>query len=157
MERTLRRSRAAPPFVRPASSSSTNEQAITPRPARCKTIHENEAYYDSDCDAAAADVDDDALNSDQAPGFVSDSIRTRLVVKERLLRMKRCSDEGSQGHYTLQRGNSCPDVTASSGAAPAAENQASSLPAMKIDQGFYKSYAQHIKTQRAMLSSAQTS
>ena len=152
MERTLRRSGAGPPS---ASSSSTNEQATMPRPARCKTIHENEAYYDSDCDSAAADVDDDALNSNQAPGIVSDSLRARLVVKERLLRTKRCSNEGSQGHYTLQRRNSCPDVTSSSAAAAAAESQASSLP--KIDQGFYKSYAQHIKTQRAMLSSAQSS
>ena len=154
MVRTLRRSRAGHPS---ASTTSANEQARTPRPARCKTIHENEAYYDSDCDSAAADVDDDALNSNQAPGIVSDSLRARLVVKERLLRIKRCSDEGSQGHYTLQRRNSSPDVTSSSAAAAAAESQASSLPAIKIDQGFYKSYAQHIKTQRAMLSSAQSS
>ena len=156
MERTLRRSRAGPPFVRTAASSATNEQARTPRPARCKTIHENEAYYDSDCDAASADVDEDASNSKQVPGIVSDSMQARLVVKEKLLRM-RCSDEGSRGHYTLQRGNSCPDVTSSSAAAAAAESQASSLPAIKIDQGFFKSYAQHIKSQRAMLLSAQTS
>jgi hypothetical protein len=143
MEPTLRRSRTGSPFVRTVWSSSTNEQARTPRPARCKTIHENEAYYDSDGGAAVADVDDDALKSNQAP--------------EKLLRMNRCSGAGSQGHYTLQRGNSCPDVTSSSASAAAAESQASSLPAIKIDQGFFKSYAQHIKTQRAMLSSAQTS
>ena len=131
------------------------------RSSSMTALYENEASYASDCDAAAADDDDDdALKSSYVQGIVGDAIRARLVVKDKLLRKKSCSEEGSQGRCTLatlNRGNSCPDLASSLDADAAAETQATSLPAIKIDAGFFKSYAQHIKNQRAILSGSQTS
>ena len=127
------------------------------RSASMTALNENEASYDLDCDAAAADDDDDALKSYYVQGIVGDAIRARLVVKDKLLRKKSCCEEGSQGQYTLNRGNSCPDLGSSLDDDAAVETQASSLPAVKIGAGFFKSYAQHIKNQRAKLSGAQTS
>jgi hypothetical protein len=127
------------------------------RSASMTALYENEASYDSDCDAAADDDNDDALKSYYVQGIVGDAIRARLVVKDKLLRKKSCSEEGSQGQHTLTRGNSCPDLGSSLDTDAAAETQASSLPAIKIGAGFFKSYAQHIKHQRAKLSGAQTS
>jgi hypothetical protein len=66
------------------------------------------------------------------------------------------NEEGSKGHYTLQRLESRADQASSSDDAEGAESQASSLPATKIEAGFFKSYAQRIKNQREMLSSKQT-
>jgi hypothetical protein len=82
----------------------------------------------------------------------------RLVVKDKLRRrasapglvVKRIA-KGSQGHYPLQQAESCADQASSSDAAAAVESQAPSLPVIKIDAGFFKSYAQRIKKQREML------
>ena len=82
----------------------------------------------------------------------------RLVVKDKLRRrasarglvVKRIA-EGSQGHYLLQQAESCADQASSSDAAAEVESQASSLVAIEIDAGFFKSYAQRIKKQREML------
>jgi hypothetical protein len=126
-------------------------------------FHQDETSYDSDCDAAAVDDDDDMR------GIVGDAMlarlpvkfkllhNRRLVVKDKLLRpwsagmMVKRIEEGSQGHYPLQRAESCADQASSSTAAVAAESQASLLPANKIDAGFFKSHAQRIKKQREML------
>jgi len=127
------------------------------RSASMTVLHENEASYDSGCGAPASDDNHDALTSYDVQPIVCQPMRVQQ--QDKLLRKKICSDEGSQGRYTLPRtlprGNSCPDLASSSDAAAAAETQASSFPAIKIDAGFFKSYAQHIKNQRAMLS-AQT-
>ena len=61
--------------------------------------------------------------------------------------------EGWQGHHNL-RVESCAEQVPSS--EEAGESQASSLPAKQIEAGFFKSYAQHIKKQREMLSRKQT-
>jgi hypothetical protein len=52
---------------------------------------------------------------------------------------------GSQEHYPLQ----CADQDSST---VEEESQASLLPAIKIDEGFFKSHANRIKKQREMLS-----
>ena len=78
----------------------------------------------------------------------------RLMVRDKLLRRASAPgmvgkriEEGSQEHYPLQRAQSCADQASSS----EEESQASSHPAIKIDTGFFKSHAQHIKKQREML------
>jgi hypothetical protein len=134
-------------------------------------VHQDEASYDSDCDAAAADDDHDGGLQDYMRGIVGQAMRARLtgkfkllqdvdciVVKDKLRRrastpglvVKRI-EEGSQGHYPLQRAESCADQASSSAAAAEVESQAPSLPAIEIDAGFFKSYAQRIKKQREML------
>jgi hypothetical protein len=105
--------------------------------------------YDLDCDAtAAADDYDDCLQY-YISGIEGDAIRAcltakykllhnhRLVVKDKLLRRTSAGvvfkriDEGSQGHSTLHRVESCPDQASSSGPSAAQESQSSSLPAKK--------------------------
>jgi hypothetical protein len=155
-------------------------------------VHQDEASYDSDCDAAAADDDHDGGLQYYMRGIVGHAMRARLtakfkllqdvdcivddvmrvrlagkfkllhdrrlVVKDKLLRrasapglvVKRIA-KGSQGHYPLQQAESCADQASSSDAAAAVESQAPSLPVIKIDAGFFKSYAQRIKKQREML------
>jgi hypothetical protein len=78
----------------------------------------------------------------------------RLVVRDKLLRRASAPgmvgkriEKGSQEHCPLQRAESCADQASSS----QEESQASSLPAIEIDAGFFKSHAQRIKKQREML------
>jgi hypothetical protein len=130
--------------------------------------------YDLDCDAAAAADDYDDCLQYYISGIEGDAIRARLTAKYKLLYnhrlvvtdklLKRASagvvfkriDEGSQGHSTLHRVESCPDQASSSGPSAAQESQSSSLPAQEIDADFFKSYSQRIKIQREILSSEQT-
>jgi hypothetical protein len=117
-------------------------------------------------DAAAAADDDDDLVQFNLRDIVGDAMRARLSEKYKLLHKLRRrasagivfkrNEEGSKGHYTLQRLESRADQASSSDDAEGAESQASSLPATKIEAGFFKSYAQRIKNQREMLSSKQT-
>ena len=128
-------------------------------------IHQDEVSYDdSDCDAAAADDDNGGLQY-YLRGIVGDAMQARLAVKFKLLRNRRLVvkdkllrrgsagmvvkriEEGSQGHYPLQRAPSCADQASSL----QEESQAFSLPAIEIDAGFFKSHAQRIKKQREML------
>jgi hypothetical protein len=115
-------------------------------------------------EAAAPSSDDDDWVQFNVRDIVGDEIRARLAVKykplDKLLRrassgmvFKRI-EEGSQGRYTLQRVESCTHQASSSD--EAGGSQASSLPATQIEAGFFKSYAQHIKKQREMLSRKQT-
>jgi hypothetical protein len=129
--------------------------------------------YDLDCDAAAAADDDDDCLQYYTSGIEGDAIRARLtakykllhndrpVVKDKLLKRESAGavfkriEEGYQWHSTLHRVESRADQ-ASSSRASADESQSSSLPAIKIDAGFFKSYAQRIKKQREILSSEQS-
>ena len=115
--------------------------------------------YDLDCDDAAAADDDDNCLQYYISGIVGDSIRARLTAKYKLLHnhrlvvkdklLNRASagvvfkriEGGSEGRYTLHRVESCADQASSSDAS-ADESQSSSLPARKIDAGFFKSYGQ---------------
>ena len=98
--------------------------------------------------------------------IVGDAMRASLAVKYKLPHnpqlIRRASarmvskgiEEGSQGHYTLQREESCADQASSSD--EAGGSQASSLPAIQIEAGFFSSYAQDIRKQREMLLRKQT-
>jgi hypothetical protein len=82
-------------------------------------FHQDEGSYDSDCDAVAADDDDDGLQY-YMRGIVGHAMQARLAVKFKLLHNRRvvvkdkllCPwsagmvvkriEEGSQEHYPLQ-------------------------------------------------------
>ena len=114
--------------------------------------------------AAPSSDDDDDWVQFNVKDIVGDVMRGRLAVKYKLLHKLLCRasagmvfkriEEGCQGHYTLQRVESCAEQVPSSD--EAGESQASSLPAKQIEAGFFKSYAQHIKKQREMLSRKKT-
>jgi hypothetical protein len=130
--------------------------------------------YDLDRDAAAAADDYDECLQYYISGIEGDAIRGRLTAKYKLLHnhrlvvkdklVERASagvvfkriDEGSQGHSTVHRVESCPDQASSAGPSAAEESQSSSLPAKKIDADFFKSYSKCTKRQREILSSEQT-
>jgi len=115
-------------------------------------------------EAAAPSSDDDDWVQFNVRDIVGDEMRARQAEKNKPLDklLRRASsgmvfkriEEGSQGRYTLQRVESCTHQASSSD--EAGGSQASSLPATQIEAGFFKSYAQHIKKQREMLSRKQT-